>query len=175
MKLLSSAIFGDFSVILYISIFICQNSHQVFRGTLKFINSNYRHVITPFSHREWNSFHWHLWQQTWAPLKVNRDIFRARPIYTKILSHLTYLTEWLPRLSPEVERRINIHVQESIMNVLNHQLLKLPAGAVSALISQSLSQRYNCVCSFLSRGRSKNVAFTWPVLSSRITATQDAC
>lgn len=30
---------------------------QVLKGTLKFINGNYRHVITPLLHMEWNSFH----------------------------------------------------------------------------------------------------------------------
>lgn len=154
---------------------VCQNSLQVFRGTLKFINGNYTHVITPFPRTEWNVFHWHLWQQTWAPLTVNGDIFRVRPVYTKILSHSTYLAGWLPPLFPEVERKINIHKQESIMNVLNHQLLKLPAGALPALISQSWLQRCDCVCLFLTRGRSKNVFFTWPVLSSIITDTEDAC
>lgn len=154
---------------------VWQNSIQVFRGTLKFINGNYRHVITPFPHMEWNSFHWHLWQQTWAALTVNGDVFRARPIYTDIVSHSTYLAGWFSPLFPEFERKINIHIQASIMNILSHQLLKLPAGAPPALISQSWLQSCDCVCLFLTKGRTKSVFFTCPVLSSRITEMQHAC
>lgn len=146
-----------------------QNSPQVFRGTLQFMNGNYRHVITPFLNKEWNSFHWHH-NRSGFPLQ-SRDIFRERPTYMKILSHLTYLAGWLPLLCPKLERKINIQIQKCIVNVLNHQLLKFPAGAMPALISQSWLQRCDCACLFLAKGRSTNVFSTWPVLSIRIRET----
>lgn len=129
------------------------------------MNGNYRHVITPFLRKEWNAFHWH--HNRSGLLLQSRDIFRERPTYRKILSHLTYLAGWLPLLCPELERKINIHIWESIVNVLNHQLLKLPAGANACLHFTVLIKRCECACLFLTKG-SKNVFSTWPVLSSGI-------